>query len=102
MSQKIYVGNLNYTTTESSLSSVFAQFGQVESAAIVKDRYTEQSKGFGFVEMTDAEAAQAAINALNGTEIDGRRVRVSIAEDKPRERRPQGGGGGGGYNRYRG
>ncbi|GMO40573.1 MAG: hypothetical protein Pg6C_01380 [Treponemataceae bacterium] len=101
MSQKIYVGNLNYGTTESALSNVFSQFGQVDSVAVIKDRYTEQSKGFGFVEMADAQSAQAAISALNGTEIEGRRVRVSLAEEKsrdsrePRERRPQGGG----YNR---
>jgi RNA recognition motif-containing protein len=104
MSQKIYVGNLSYGTTEDTLSSTFSQYGEVLSSVIIKDRYTEQSKGFGFVEMTDADAANAAIATLNGKDIDGRRVRVNIAEDKPRNSRPRGNFGGGregGYNSYR-
>jgi RNA recognition motif-containing protein len=100
MSQKIYVGNLNYGTTEDALTSAFSQYGEVLSAVIIKDRYTEQSKGFGFVEMADADAANAAIATLNGKEIDGRRVRINVAEDKPRSPRPRGNGfGGGGGNR---
>jgi RNA recognition motif-containing protein len=84
MSKKIYVGNLNYATTEDTLSSLFAQYGEVVSTVIIKDRYTQQSKGFGFVEMADDGAADAAIATLNGKEIDGRRARVNVAEDKPR------------------
>lgn len=99
MSQKIYVGNMNYATTEETLSSLFSQYGEVTSAVVIKDRYTDQSKGFGFVEMADAQAADAAIATLNGKEVDGRRVRVNVAEDKPRTQRPRGnfGGGGGGH-----
>jgi RNA recognition motif-containing protein len=87
MSKKIYVGNLNYATTEDTLSSLFSQYGEVVSTTIIKDRYTGQSKGFGFVEMADDAAADAAITTLNGNEVDGRRVRVNVAEDKPRRPR---------------
>ena len=83
MAQKIYVGNMNYATTEDALTSLFSQYGEVVSAVVIKDRYTDQSKGFGFVEMTDAEAADAAIATLNGKDLDGRKLRVNIAE-KPR------------------
>ena len=95
MAQKIYVGNMNYSTTEDSLKNLFSQYGQVVSVAVIKDRFTEQSKGFGFVEMEDAAAAEAAMGALNGTEFGGRRIRVNPAEDKPRNNRPRNGG----YNR---
>ena len=104
MAQKIYVGNMNYATTEDALTSLFSQYGEVVSAVVIKDRYTDQSKGFGFVEMTDAEAADAAIATLNGKDLDGRKLRVNIAEEKPRNSRPRGnfgGNHGGGYNRYR-
>jgi len=84
MSKKIYVGNLNYATTEDTLSSLFSQYGEVVSSVIIKDRYTEQSKGFGFIEMSDDQAADAAIATLNGKEVDGRRIRVNVAEEKPR------------------
>lgn len=87
MSKKIYVGNLNYATTEDTLSSLFAQYGEVVSTAVIKDRNTQQSKGFGFVEMADDNAADAAIATLNGKEVDGRRVRVNVAEEKPRRPR---------------
>lgn len=90
MSQKIYVGNLNYATTQDTLSGVFSQYGEVVSAVVIKDRMTEQSKGFGFVEMSDEQAAQAAITALNGKDLEGRRLRVNVAEDKPRTNRPRG------------
>lgn len=89
MSKKIYVGNLNYATTEDTLSSLFSQYGEVVSSVVIKDRYTEQSKGFGFVEMSDDAAADAAITTLNGKEVDGRRIRVNVAEDKPRTSRPR-------------
>ncbi len=105
MSKKIYVGNLNYSTTEDTLQGQFAQFGDVLSVSIIKDRYTQQSKGFGFVEMADDNAVANAIAELNGREIDGRKVRVNEAEDKPRApRRPRGEAGDrrGGYGRDRG
>ena len=90
MSKKIYVGNLNYATTEDTLKNNFASFGEVLSAVVIKDRFTEQSKGFGFVEMADDSAADAAIAAMNGKEVDGRRVRVNIAEERPQQnRRPR-------------
>ncbi|MDR1785470.1 MAG: RNA-binding protein [Spirochaetaceae bacterium] len=88
MAQKIYVGNLSYGTTEEKLTSIFSQYGEVLSSVIIKDRFTDQSKGFGFVEMVEADAANAAIEALNGKDLDGRRVRVNIAEDRPRNSRP--------------
>ncbi|MCR4939577.1 MAG: RNA-binding protein [Treponemataceae bacterium] len=84
MSQKIYVGNMNYATTEETLKNLFSQYGEVVSATVIKDRYTEQSKGFGFIEMTDDEAANTAIATLNGKDLEGRRIRVSIAEERPR------------------
>ncbi|MCR4713696.1 MAG: RNA-binding protein [Treponemataceae bacterium] len=84
MAQKIYVGNMNYATTEETLKNLFAQYGEVISVTVIKDRFTEQSKGFGFVEMADDEASNTAIATLNGKELEGRRIRVSIAEEKPR------------------
>ncbi len=89
MSQKIYVGNMNYATTEQALSNLFSQYGEVLSSSIIKDRYTQQSKGFGFIEMADAQAAEAAIATLNNQEFEGRRLRVNVAENKPREFRPR-------------
>ena len=88
MSKKIYVGNLNYATTEDTLKNSFAPFDEVASAVIIKDRFTDQSKGFGFIEMTDEGAADKAIADMNGKEIDGRRVRVNVAEERP-PRRPR-------------
>ncbi|MCR5763636.1 MAG: RNA-binding protein [Treponema sp.] len=83
MSKRIYIGNLSYSTKEDSLTSYFSEYGEVLSAVIIKDKFTEQSKGFGFVEMSEEPAAQNAITALNGREIDGRKVRVNFAEEKP-------------------
>ena len=85
MAKKIYVGNMSYSTTEDQLKDLFAQYGTVVSANIVTDRYTDQSKGFGFVEMEDESAAEAAISALNSYEFQGRQLRVDVA----RERRPR-------------
>jgi len=83
MSSKIYVGNLPYSVTDSSLKSNFAEFGGVSSAKVMMDRETGNSKGFGFVEMASAEVAQAAISALHGMSVDGRSIVVSLA--RPRE-----------------
>lgn len=102
----IYVGNLSYNSTDNSLRDAFAAFGTVESANIIQDRETGRSKGFGFVKMTNNDEANAAIEALNGAEIDGRAVKVN--EARPREERPprrennfrSGGGNGGGRRRF--
>jgi len=93
--KRLYVGNLSFNVTSADLEQLFGQFGQVESAQVVQDRDTGRSKGFGFVEMNDNSAAQAAIAALNEKEVDGRRLTVN--EARPREERGGGGGGGRGY-----
>jgi len=85
MSNKIYVGNLPYSVTDAVLKSNFAAFGGVSSARVMMDRDTGQSKGFGFVDMASAEAAQAAIAELNGMSVDGRAITVTLA--RPREER---------------
>jgi hypothetical protein len=92
--KKLYVGNLSYETTNANLEELFSPFGSVRSAQVIQDRDTGRSKGFGFVEMSDDNAARAAIQALNDKEHDGRRLAVN--EAKPREERSGGGGGGGG------
>ena len=84
---EIYVGNLAYATTDEGLKSAFAQFGEVTAARVVTDRMTNRSKGFGFVTMPDAAQAQAAIDAMNGKELDGRTVRVNESQPRPREDR---------------
>lgn len=84
MSKKVYVGNMNYSTAENQLRDLFAQYGEVASVNIIVDRYTGKAKGFGFVEMTNDDEAQKAIDALNGFEFMGRQLRVNRAEDKPR------------------
>lgn len=95
---------MNYATTAETLTSLFSQYGEVVSATVIKDRFTEQSKGFGFVEMSDDAAAETAIAALNGKELEGRRLRVNVAEERPRVDRPRrdfnrGGNREGGFNR---
>jgi RNA recognition motif-containing protein len=91
---KLYVGSLPYSTTEQQLSELFSQYGSVTSAKVITDRYTGQSRGFGFVEMSTGEEAQKAIAALNGSALGGRTLVVN--EARPQEKRPFGGGGGGG------
>ena len=93
MGTKLYVGGLPYSTTEQQLSELFAPQGSVTSAKVITDKFTGQSRGFGFVEMSTEEEAQKAITALNGTQLDGRTMTVN--EAKPQEKRT--GGGGGGY-----
>lgn len=83
MSTRIYAGNLPYSVTDSTLESNFAEFGTVTSAKVMMDRETGRSKGFGFVEMATAEAAEAAIKALDGVSVDGRSITVNLA--RPRE-----------------
>jgi RNA recognition motif-containing protein len=92
MGNRLYVGNLAYSTMDQQLQEAFAEFGEVVSASVVIDRATGQSRGFGFVEYGSAEEAERAIESLNGSTLDGRSITVNVA----RERRPTGGGGGGG------
>ena len=94
MGTKLYVGGLPYSTTEQQLSELFAPQGSVTSAKVITDKFTGQSRGFGFVEMATGEEAQKAISALNGTQMDGRTITVN--EAKPQEKRSGGGGYGGG------
>ena len=94
MGKKLYVGNLPYNVSSSDLQHMFSEHGTVESAEVISDRTTGQSKGFGFVEMASDEEAQAAITALNGQAQGGRALTVN--EARPRENRSGGGGGGGG------
>ena len=103
----IYCGNLAYATTDDGLKAALAAYGDVTSARVVTDRMTGRSKGFGFVEMPNAEQATAAIAALNGHELDGRPIRVNESQPKPHDDRRGGGRGGrggfgGGRDRNRG
>lgn len=104
----IYVGNISWNLKDQDLSNLFASYGEVTSAKIVTDKFTNRSKGFGFVEMADDASAQAAIAALNGTEVDGRNIVVNESRPKPEggsgggggfKKRSFGGGGGGGYKK---
>jgi RNA recognition motif-containing protein len=97
----IFVGSLPYSLEEADLKELFEAYGEVNTVKIIIDRESGRSKGFGFVEMSDDEAAQKAISGLNGSEVSGRSIAVSQAEDKkPGDRRSSGGGGGyGGGNR---
>ncbi len=92
-SSKLFVGGLSYSTDEQKLSEAFAQYGEVTSAVVIRDRASGDSKGFGFVEMKNQSEAQAAMDALNGANLDGRRIAVNEARE--REPRRDGGGGGG-------
>ena len=103
MSKNLYIGNLPYSTTSQELHEAFSQYGTVTSTQVISDRETGRSRGFGFVEMS--EGAEAAIEAMNGAEFQGRTLTVN--EARPRENRAAGGGGyrsagggGGGYGRY--
>ena len=95
MGRKLYVGNFPYSATESALSDKLAACGTVESCKLITDRDTGQSKGFGFIEMATDFEAHAAIDKLNGTDYDGRPMKVN--EARPQEKRSGGGGGRGGY-----
>ena len=93
----IFVGNLPFGMTDDELHELFAKFGEITRATVIKDRVTGKSRGFGFVEMMDDEMARAAIEGLNGSDMQGRALTVN--EARPRESRPRtGGGGGGGYS----
>ena len=101
MSNKLFVGNLSFNTTENDLNDAFAAFGSVTETNLMMDRMTNRPRGFGFVTMSSAEEAQKAIEGMNGKDMDGRALTVNVA--RPREERSGGGGGGGGGRReYRG
>jgi RNA recognition motif-containing protein len=100
----IYVSNLNFSTSSESLQELFAGYGEVSSANIIKDRETGRSRGFGFVEMPNDSEGQKAIDELNGTDFEGKTINVNVA--RPKTERSNGGGygnrgGNGGYNRNR-
>jgi RNA recognition motif-containing protein len=94
MATKLFVGSLSWNVSDDQLKDFFSTVGTVASATVIMDRETNRSKGFGFVEMSSDDEAKAAIDQLNGKELDGRAVTVN--EARPREERPRGGGGGGG------
>ena len=99
MAAKLYVGGLSYSTTSETLREYFAQCGTVESASVVTDKFSGQSRGFGFVEMATSEEAQRAIAELNGKELDGRKLTVNVSNPRPAGGAgggPRGGGGRGG------
>lgn len=102
MATKLFIGSLAWATTDDSLRDFFASAGTVVSASVIMDRETNRSKGFGFVEMSSDDEAKAAVDQLNGKDLDGRAIVVN--EARPREERPRrdfgGGNGGGGNNRY--
>ena len=97
MSNKLFVGNLSFNTTENDLNDAFAAFGTVTETNLMMDRTTNRPRGFGFVTMSTAEEAQKAIDGLNGKDMGGRALTVNVA--RPREERPGGGSGGGGGRR---
>lgn len=97
MSKKLYCGNLSYSTSSADLETMFAKFGAIRSADVITDRDTRQSKGFGFVEFERDDDANKAVEALNGTQHDGRALQVN--EARPREEKRSGGGGYGGGGR---
>jgi RNA recognition motif-containing protein len=97
---KLYVGNLSFDTGESDLRSAFEAHGTVDSVAVVSDKYTGRSRGFGFVEMNNAEEAKTAMNELNEKELDGRKLNVNEARPREDNRGGGGSGGGGGRDRY--
>ena len=94
---KLYVGNLPFSATEDAVRTLFAAHGTVEKVSLITDRDTGRPRGFGFVEMSNADASRA-MQALNGKDMDGRALKINEAQDKPRG--GGGGGGGGGYSRY--
>ena len=88
----IYVSNLSFNVQDEDLRECFAEYGEVSSAKVITDKFTQKSRGFGFVEMPDDEAGQKAIKELDGAHVEGRAITVTVA--KPREERPSNGGGG--------
>ena len=100
MSKKLFVGNLSWDTNDDSLNTAFSPFGEITEATVISDRHSGRSRGFGFVTFVDDEAADKAIAELNGTELDGREIKVDVAQARDRSRDGGGGGGGGGGDRW--
>jgi len=100
MSKKLFVGSLSWDTNDEGLRNAFSPHGEVSEAVVISDRDTGRSRGFGFVTFEDDEAADKAVAALNGTDLDGRTIRVDVAQAK--QRSGGGGGGGGGRGGYGG
>ena len=98
MSKKLFVGSLSWDTNDDGLRAAFSPFGEITEAVVITDRNSDRSRGFGFVTFEDDEAADKAVAELNGTELDGRTIRVDVAQAKERNR--GGGGGGGGGDRW--
>ena len=101
MASKLFVGGLDYGTTDEGLHDAFAEFGSIVSAKVILDRETGRSRGFGFVEFSSRDDAKSAIEALDGSQLDGRRINVDEAREKGGGRSGRGGGGGGGGGRGR-
>jgi cold-inducible RNA-binding protein len=96
MSKKLFVGSLSWDTNDDSLNAAFSPFGEITEAIVITDRHSGRSRGFGFVTFVDDEAADKAIAELNGTELDGREIKVDVAQARERSGGDGGGGGGGG------
>jgi cold-inducible RNA-binding protein len=93
MSQKLYVGNLSFQTTEDTLRTLFTEYGQIESVNLITDRYTGRSRGFAFIEMSTEQEAQEAISNLSGKQVDDREIRVEKAKPQASRDRQRSGGG---------
>jgi RNA recognition motif-containing protein len=93
MTNNLYVGNLSYETTEDTLRTLFAEYGQIESVNLITDRYTGRSRGFAFVEMSTEQAAQQARSGLNGKQVDERAIKVDKAKPRPKREQRQSDGG---------
>jgi len=98
MGNKLFVGGLSWNTNDEGLRQAFEGFGDIEEVRVITDRDTGRSRGFGFITFSDNDSAKKAITEMDGTDLDGRNIKVNEAEDKPR--RSQGGRGGGGGNRW--
>ena len=96
MTNKLFVGGLSWDTTDQSLAAAFGNYGEITEAKVITDRDTGRSRGFGFVTFTEGADAQAAMEAMDGQDLDGRTIRVNEANDRPRRGGGGGGGGGGG------
>ena len=100
MSKKLFVGSLSWDTNDDGLNAAFSPFGEITEATVITDRHSGRSRGFGFVTFADDEAAEKAVAELNGTELDGRTIRVDVAHARERSGGGGGGGGGGGRDRW--
>ena len=104
MSKKLFVGGLSWDTTDDGLKQAFDRFGEIAEAKVILDRDTGRSRGFGFVTFNEADAAQSAVGEMDGSELDGRRIKVDVAQDRGGRggggRGGRGGGGGGGGGRW--